>query len=308
MKRVWVWLALVMCWSHTSNAADNIDRIRKNRLAIIIDDIGYNKTLSERAARLPGAFTLSILPFTPYGSSSAHLAHNYNKELMLHTPMSNLSNLPLGRGGLYSGMSRETLTATLRNDLNNVPFIKGMNNHMGSRLTQEAIPMNWVMEELKSRGLYFVDSRTSALTVALDTARAHNIPSIKRDVFLDDDPSISAVTRQLFTAFALAKQHGLAIAIGHPYSSTISVLENIQPLLQQHNIQLVFVSQLLPNAIMSNHLLNEPTINDSVILETVSDCPAPPLFAWFTAPTSIQFQSIVASILFDVLMLDNADY
>lgn len=305
MKRMWVWLFVFsICWSHTSYAT--IESTRKNRLAIIIDDIGYNKSLSERAARLPGAFTLSVLPFTPYGPSTAHVAHNENKELMLHTPMSNLNNLPLGQGGLHSGMGKDALVTTLRRDLDNLPFIKGMNNHMGSRLTQEAAPMNWVMEELKTRGLYFVDSRTSALTVALETAKAHKIPSIKRDVFLDDEPNVSAITRQLHTAFALAKQNGFAVAIGHPYSSTLSVLENIQPLLQQHNIQLVFVSQLLHAPIIDNHAIENLIIeNDETPPQVLDYCQAPPVSLWFSPPMSIRFQDTVASILFDVLQTIN---
>ncbi len=238
--RVWVLAILTAAWSQARS--DETDA----RLVIIIDDIGYNRILSERAARLPGAFTLSVLPFTPHGLATALLAHDQGKELMLHAPMSNINNLPLGPGGLYSRTNKDLFITTLRQDLNNLPFIKGVNNHMGSRLTQEIEPMNWVMEELQARGVYFVDSRTSAQTKAFEVAHEYHVPCLKRDVFLDDVQDTKAITQQLSRAIKIARQQGSAIAIGHPYPTTLAVLENIQPLLLQQQVSLVFASQLLP--------------------------------------------------------------
>jgi polysaccharide deacetylase 2 family uncharacterized protein YibQ len=215
------------------------------RLAIIIDDIGYNQFQSERAARLNGAFTLSVLPFTPHGLSSALLAHNQGKELMLHLPMSTINNMPVGKGGLVSGMEKTAFLNIVRQDLSNLPHIRGVNNHMGSRLTQEAEPMQWLMEELRSHGLYFVDSRTSAQTKALDIANQYRVPSLKRDVFLDDINDTKAIEYQLNRAIQFAKQRGAAVAIGHPYAATLTVLERAQPQLIQQGITLVYVSQLM---------------------------------------------------------------
>jgi uncharacterized protein len=215
------------------------------RLAIIIDDIGYRQIQSYRAARLAGNFTLAVLPFTPYGNEAAELAHRMGKELMLHLPMSNLANLSLGPGGLYSGMPKEKLVAVLRQDLNSLAYAKGVNNHMGSRLTQEGEPMIWVMEELRARGLYFIDSRTSPQTKALDIARAMQVRSAKRDVFLDDVDDVNEIKRALNRAIALAQEHGSAIAIGHPYPATLQVMEQLQPLLAEHGVRLVFAAQLL---------------------------------------------------------------
>jgi polysaccharide deacetylase 2 family uncharacterized protein YibQ len=120
-----------------------------------------------------------------------------------------------------------------------------VNNHMGSQLTQEPEPMQWLMEELRPRGLYFVDSRTSAKTKAFDTAKQYQVPSLKRDVFLDDINEPRAIEYQLKRALQLAQQHGKALAIGHPYPNTLSVLERLQPLLEERQIHLVFASQLL---------------------------------------------------------------
>ncbi|HWV14739.1 MAG TPA: divergent polysaccharide deacetylase family protein [Cellvibrio sp.] len=288
--RLWSWLiALVIGYGQSAAA------IAEQRLAIIIDDIGYNKTLSERAARLPGAFTLAILPFTPNATSSAELAHRQGKELMLHAPMSNLANLPLGAGGLYSNMGQEAFMAVLRKNLDSLPLIKGVNNHMGSRLTQEALPMSWVMTELHNRGLYFVDSRTSAQTLALETAQAHSVPSAKRDVFLDDDVNTEAVSQQLDKALTIARQKGSAIAIGHPYPSTLSLLEKIQPRLLQHQVNLVFVSQLLTPTAPALAKVTPPDRASS------SYCPAPPQALWYRPPVEIPLMDTAAAVITDLL-------
>jgi uncharacterized protein len=229
------WLALHACASQGA------------QLAIIIDDLGYNLRLGEQTARLSGAFTLAVLPFTPHGRALAELAHRQGKEVMLHAPMSNRHNYPLGQGGLTAAMDKHQFLAVLRRNLANVPHIKGVNNHMGSQLTELAEPMGWLMAELQARQLYFVDSRTSANTQALAAAERINLPSRKRDVFLDDTRHSQHILSQLLLAISKAKQQGSAVAIGHPYPETLAVLGDIQPLLKQHNVQLVPVSALIPS-------------------------------------------------------------
>jgi polysaccharide deacetylase 2 family uncharacterized protein YibQ len=228
------------------------------RLAIIIDDIGYNKVQSERAANLQGQFTLAILPFTPHGIASAGIAHRNGKELMLHLPMATITNMPVGNGGLVSGMTKEEFVKTVNQDLETMQHIQGVNNHMGSRLTQEAEPMRWLMEVLRQRDLYFVDSRTSAQTKALDIARDFGVPSIKRDVFLDDINDTKAIQYQLNRAINFAAQRGSAVAIGHPYPATLSVLEQSESALSAQGVKLVYLSKLLErNAIEPNQQVVE---------------------------------------------------
>lgn len=241
-----------------------------NRLAIIIDDIGYNRAMSERAAYLPGSITLSVLPFTPYGNEIAKIAHSQGKELMLHLPMSNLKGMPLGKGGLDGAMSRSAFAATVQADLASLPFIRGVNNHMGSRLTQSAEAMQWLMDSLKNQNLYFVDSRTSAETVALTTAQANWIPSTKRDVFLDDLEEPKAIQFQLQRALSLAKERGSAVAIGHPYPATLSALADIGVQLEKANVRLVFVSELVQ---ITSAAAPKPAL-------PLDYCPAPPRFMW----------------------------
>lgn len=234
-----LWLLIIAFWLSQPAYA-------QGRLAIIIDDIGYNLDLGRRTADLPGDFTLAVLPFTPHGSELAGRAYQRGKEIMLHAPMSNHHQYPLGRGGLVSGMPRAEFLAVLRQNLANIPHVQGVNNHMGSQLTEQVEPMGWLMEELKRRGLYFVDSRTSAQTRALIVAEAIQLPSRKRDVFLDNERSLDNIRYQLRRAVKLAQQQGSAIAIGHPYPETLAELEQLQPLLDQFQVRLVKASELMP--------------------------------------------------------------
>jgi uncharacterized protein len=237
------------------------------RLAIIIDDIGYNGPLGRRAADLDGAFTLAVLPFTPHTRELAQRAHGQGKEIILHAPMSNTRQMPLGKGGLESGMDYDEFMVILRADLADVPHLAGVNNHMGSQLTQEPEPMGWVMDELVRRGLYFVDSRTSAASQALAVAEAYGVPSLKRDVFLDNIRTREHISEQLLKAVQLAKRRGSAVAIGHPYPQTLSVLEQVPGLLAAHGVELVFASDLMREA-------------SQLITRTGTSCLAPPPKLW----------------------------
>lgn len=277
LKALCPWLLALSYWFSAGTQAEA-------RLAIIIDDIGYNKAQSERAARLNGKFTLAVLPFTPHGLSSAQLAHKSGKELMLHLPMSALKNQYLGKGGLVSGMEKATFLNIIRQDLASIPHIKGVNNHMGSRLTQEAEPMQWLMTELRPRGLYFVDSRTSAQTKAFDIAKSHQVPSLKRDVFLDDNNDASTIEAELKRAIKLARERGAAVAIGHPYPATLDVLERIEPLLQKQGVKLVYASQLVPPVAKRASPKSAPSVLSD---EGFPFCPVPPTALLFKLETDV---------------------
>lgn len=239
------------------------------QLAIIIDDLGYNLSMGRRTLDLPGAITVAVLPFTPHGRELAAYAHRRGKEIMLHAPMSNHHQYPLGRGGLRSGMDKHEFLAVLRHNLADIPYVQGVNNHMGSQLTEQAEPMGWLMAELKHRQLYFVDSRTSAQTQALNQAQAIGLPSLKRDVFLDDKRDQQLIHQQLLRALEKAQQQGLAVAIGHPYPETLRVLEQLPALLDSYQVELVAVSALMP----------KPTVLD-ILPTKESRCLAPPMGLW----------------------------
>lgn len=214
-------------------------------IALIIDDIGYNAALGEQAIALPGAVTFAVLPHTPHGAELAELANSQGKEVMLHAPMSNLANMPLGPGALTEQLSKEDFLKTLNDDIDAIPHLQGINNHMGSALTEMAQPMQWVMEVLKARDLYFVDSYTTAKSVAGKIAREHQIPTVTRNVFLDNVPSHEDIDREFKKLLKLAREKGVAVGIGHPYAETLKYLEQALPLLEEQGIELITASQMI---------------------------------------------------------------
>lgn len=214
------------------------------QLAIIIDDIGYNLSAGQRTIALPGAYTLALLPATPHSQTLAKQALQHHKELMLHAPMANMGGLALGPGGLTLEQSRAEFIARLRKSLDSLPQIRGVNNHMGSALTPQATPMGWVMDEVGERGLYFVDSRTTAASRGYEVAQAYGLKSAQRDVFLDHSRRPQDIAAQLERAINIARSQGQAIAIGHPYPETLTVLEAAQPRLKASGVTLVHASKL----------------------------------------------------------------
>ena len=218
---------------------------RQTQIAIIIDDLGYQRELSIQATQLPGQLTLSIIPFSPYGRRIAELATEQGKEVMLHAPMSSVSDKPMEPGTLTPTMDKAQFQQTLQKGLADLPNIRGLNNHMGSELTQLRLPMRWLMDELRDRGLYFVDSRTIASSLAWQTALDSGVPTARRDVFLDHDATDLAIAAEFGRLLAIAKCHQRAVAIAHPYPETLHFLETILPMLDRAGIQLVPVSQLL---------------------------------------------------------------
>lgn len=214
-------------------------------IAIIIDDIGYVDTLGARAVALPDDVTFAVLPHTPFGAELAEAAHRNGKEVMLHAPMSNLANMPLGPGGLTPALSKEEFVSTLSLALDAVPYLKGINNHMGSELTAQEGPMHWVMETLQGRDLYFVDSYTTASSVAGRIAREENIPTLTRNVFLDNVQTQEDIDREFQRLLQVARDKGFATGIGHPYEATLEYLEKAIPTLTQLNIELVPVSEMI---------------------------------------------------------------
>lgn len=215
------------------------------QVAIIIDDVGYSLPYGREAASLPGALTLAVLPHSPHGVELADLGHQQGKEIMLHVPMSTVQHRKLDTGGLTEDMSQQEFETTLTDNLASIPHVRGLNNHMGSELTQHAQPMQWLMATLAQKELFFIDSRTSAGSVALQTAEANRVPTRKRDVFLDNIRTPEAIGRQFDTLIQLAQQHGSAIAIGHPYPETLAYLNQAVPRLARQGINLVPVSRLL---------------------------------------------------------------
>ena len=215
-------------------------------ISIIIDDMGDRLTLGRRAVNLPGVMTYAFLPHAPHSKSLAEKAYEQNKQVMLHQPMAAQSHRKLGRGGLNESMTAEQMNKILNENLASVPHAEGINNHMGSLLTQQKAMMEMFMQTLAQRGnLFFVDSRTTSASVALQEARESGVASTTRDIFLDHTKSVDVINKQIDALIEKAKRKGHALAIGHPYLETLEVLEARIPLLQEQGINMVKASDYI---------------------------------------------------------------
>ena len=217
------------------------------RIAIIIDDLGYQLAAGHRAVALPGPVVCSILPGTPRATQLALAAWERGKEVLLHLPLQSVNHDgKSGPGSITLDTTREAFADTFATAIESVPFAVGVNGHRGSLLTRHPGHMSWLMEEiLRAGGLYFVDSYTTHHSVALQIASEQGVPAIKRDVFLDSDPAPESVAQEFERLKALARERGLAVAIGHPYPDTLAFLERAIPGLVEEGIQLVPLRELI---------------------------------------------------------------
>jgi len=217
------------------------------RVAIIIDDLGYQLEAGQRAIGLPGPIAFAVLPGTPRAVSLARWAHEHGKEVLLHLPLqANSDGKDDEPAGIDLDMSREAVGATFEVALNSVPHVVGVNSHRGSLLTRHPGHMQWLMEEIGARDdLFFVDSYTTAASVALQIANEASVSAVRRDIFLDPDKSPETVARQFERMKLLARKRGFVVAIGHPYKATLELLEKELPKLSDQGIELVPISELV---------------------------------------------------------------
>jgi len=215
-------------------------------ITIIIDDIGIHRDRGERALHLPGNLTYAFLPHANHGQQLAAMAHDMGKEVILHLPMQPVDNRRIDKGALTQQQTQLQFLETLRDNLQRIPHISGVNNHMGSLLTQQTEKMQWLMQELAAHeGLFFIDSRTSPNSVGYQQAQNQGLPSLRRNVFLDNNINIAAINRQFMKLLAIARRQGSAVAIGHPYPETLTYLENMLPVLPLLGIRLLPASELI---------------------------------------------------------------
>jgi polysaccharide deacetylase 2 family uncharacterized protein YibQ len=217
--------------------------VKAGKLAIIIDDIGA-KASDSNAFALPQKVTFSILPHTEFSNTFSNWSSQQNREVMLHMPMESLHQVNLGESPLLSNMYPHEIRNTLQKALQTVPHAVGVNNHMGSKLTQMTLQMTSFMQVLEQSNLFFIDSRTTRFTKATLIAQRQGVKTASRHVFLDHVQTPAFLKQQFTLAVKRAQKNGKAILIGHPYPITLSFLQSELEKLPT-NVVLVTVSDYL---------------------------------------------------------------
>ena len=229
---------------HQEPAPPAHDRLPK--VALIIDDVGNDRRLARKFIQLDNNLTISILPESPYTKHIAREARKNGLEIMLHQPMepNEYPHVNPGPGVLLAAMSPDAIIDQLNANLDAIPEIKGVNNHMGSKMTANAPQMRQIFSVIKKRGLYFVDSRTTRESMCRMSAGLLQIPFAERDVFIDHRHNSAFIHRQLKELVRIARKQGFAVGIAHPHRSTYEVLLETLPALKKR-VELVPVSQIV---------------------------------------------------------------
>ncbi|MBA7477116.1 MAG: divergent polysaccharide deacetylase family protein [Spirochaeta sp.] len=223
-------------------------------LCLVIDDAGYNMANLRELLKLPAAFTVSVLPGLPMSREAAVEVTKAGKEVILHCPMEALSGEDPGSGTILSTHPAEEINTILTSNFSFVPGAVGTNNHMGSKVTSDQRVMAEVMLYLKNHNKYFLDSKTTADSVARQEALKLGVPYLVRDVFLDNDTQQEAVKQQFLKGMEIAGSQGSAILIGHAQNPAVTeVLVELYPLLAERSIKMITLNRLLSfKGIMTN--------------------------------------------------------
>ena len=215
------------------------------QVAIIIDDLGFVREPTKAFWALEVPLTFAVLPWGRYSQDHAHEAHLRGQEVILHLPLEPLDpQTDPGPGALRSTFSPEQLRHQIRENLAAIPEISGVNNHMGSKGTQDRELMELVMAELKMADLFFVDSMTIHSSVAGSVAQEYSVPSAARDVFLDGGGPETIVI-QIERLIEQAQAEGSAIGIAHTRPGVAEAIAAALPLFDAAGIELVHVSRLV---------------------------------------------------------------
>lgn len=220
----------------------------RGQVALIMDDMGSSLETLDELIALRRAVTISVLPFSANAAETARIAHENGLEVLLHLPLESVNNheaMANTEGMILAMMTEPAIVASFEASFDRVPFATGTNNHMGSRFTADRELMRAVLRPIKDKGFFFVDSRTTASTVALDEARKMGIPATQRDVFLDADADRGRIKGRLIELLQRARKKGRAVGICHPFPETLAVLKSSLFLIDSYNLEVVPVSKLV---------------------------------------------------------------
>jgi polysaccharide deacetylase 2 family uncharacterized protein YibQ len=216
--------------------------------AIVIDDMGFSLEALQEICDLNIPITVSILPLSPLAQETAETANERGLEVMLHLPCESVNHQEGDNGTIgfiHSSMSDEDVRILTEDFLGRVPFIKGVNNHMGSKITQNEPIMRTILGLLAERNLFFLDSRTTANSIAYDLAKQMGLRSAYRNVFLDSTVGVNFSAKKLIELLELSQKTGKAVAIGHPFHETLRALKENIRLFKKYDVEPVFASQIV---------------------------------------------------------------
>ncbi len=215
-------------------------------VSVVIDDAGQNLDILDAFLRFPGKITIAVLPHLPYSAEAARKVLAAGKDVILHCPMEARDGNDPGPGAILASQSEDEIRRLLDEAFATVPGARGMNNHMGSSITENPRVLGVVMEYLQENGKFFLDSRTTSLTAASGLAGQYNVPYLERSVFLDNETTAEAIGERLDEGLLLAVDQGGAVIIGHVHNEeVISVLGEMYPRITAAGIRVVGLSELL---------------------------------------------------------------
>lgn len=219
---------------------------RGAKVAIVIDDFGYNTSNLNAFLEIKKPLTFSILPNLPHSRDIANAAKEHGYEVILHLPLeSNRKDIKEEMNTIKSGEGRDEVVSRLAKDMESVPGLSGVSNHMGSKATEDKVLMSEIFAYLKKRNLYFLDSLTSQKTICRETARETGLRFAKRDIFLDNVNTIESVEDRLAELEKLAFKRGYAIAICHDKKNTAIALSKMMPEMEKEGVEFVYLSELV---------------------------------------------------------------
>jgi polysaccharide deacetylase 2 family uncharacterized protein YibQ len=218
---------------------------KKGKIVFVIDDVGWSRKYNDILFSIKSPITIAILPHLKYSTYFAQTAPQNGIETILHCPMeAKAGNEDLGPGAIFSKMNEQQILQTLDSNLATVPNVIGINNHMGSLVSENERVLSVVLAELKRRHLFFLDSMTSDHSVGHRLAKQIGLPELKRNVFLDNKNEVESVRERVNETMRVADSQGLAIAIGHYRPITIQVLSEMIPELEKKGYQIIHLKDL----------------------------------------------------------------
>lgn len=219
------------------------------KIAILIDDIGYDFKVLNELITMDAPLTFAVLPHYPHSRDAARTLHEKSKEILLHLPMEPHAypDEQPGAGALLLKMSVDEIGKQVNKDIAAVPFVSGVNNHMGSRFMEDEAKLSTVFNQLKKKNLFFVDSRTTPATKAKEIATLSGVPFISRKILIDSEHNYRATLQNLIKLREMAQHENSepVLVIGHPYPETIQTLRKALPVLKAQGVLIVPVSHLV---------------------------------------------------------------